>query len=144
MLYEETLRSKWIIALLVPPVVAMAIGLYVSLSRDQAVTVVPVAMGITVAVVLEVMAIRIQIYEDRILITGYLGFMIRKMVKLNEIEWFAVKEGWTSCNAPLHFTVPAKACVYLKRRRGWDISFSTSRPEELMGVLTSLGVPRGA
>ncbi|WP_240921639.1 hypothetical protein [Thermococcus sp. 21S9] len=144
MLYEETLYSKWIIALLVPPLVAMSIGLYMSLSTGQAVTVMVVAMGVTVAVVLESMAIRIRVYEDRILITGYMGFMIRKGVKLDEIEWFAVREGWTSCPAKIHFTLPARACVYLKRRKGWDVSFSTNRPEEITEVLRSLGVQRGA
>ena len=144
MLYEETLYSRWIIVLLVPPLVAMATGLYLSVSHGEGVEIMAIAMGLTVAVVLEVMAIRIRIYEDRILITGYLGFMIRKTVRLGEIEWFAVREGWTSCPAKIHFTLPGKACVYLKRRKGRDVSFSTNRPEEIKEVLTSLGVPRGA
>ena len=144
MLYEETLYSRWIIVLLVPPLVAMATGLYLSVSHGEGVEIMAIAMGLTVAVVLEVMAIRIRIYEDRILITGYLGFMIRKTVRLGEIEWFAVREGWTNCSAKIHFTLPGKACVYLKRRKGRDVSFSTNRPEEIKEVLTSLGVPRGA
>ncbi len=70
--------------------------------------------------------------------------MIRKTVKLDEIEWFAVRGGWTSCPAKVHFTLPEKACVYLRRRRSWDVSFTTNRQGELSEVLLSLGVPRGA
>ena len=142
-LYEETLYSKWIALFLVPPLVAMAAGLYIAISTGRGVGIMAIAMGLTVAIVLEVTAIRVRVYGDRISITGYLGFMIRKTVKLDEIEWFAVRDGWMSCSAKIHFTLPAKACVYLKRQKGWDVSFSTNRPEEVKEVLTSLGVPRG-
>ncbi|WP_456423585.1 hypothetical protein [Thermococcus sp.] len=132
------------IAFLIPPLVSMTVGLYMALSIGQGVEIVAIAMGLTVAIILDVMAIGMRIYEEGISIIGYLSFMVRKTVKLDEIEWFAVRDGWLSCNAKLHFTLPAKACVYLKRRKGLDVSFSTTKPEEVKEVLTSLGVPRGA
>ncbi|WP_297550667.1 hypothetical protein [Thermococcus sp.] len=144
MLYEETLYSRWIIVLLVPPLVAMATGLYLSVSHGEGVEIMAIAMGLTVAVVLEVMAIRIRIYEDRILITGYLGFMIRKTVRLGEIEWFAVREGWMRCYGTIHFTLPARGCVVLRQKKGRTVSFTTNNPDEVARVLVSLGVPRGA
>jgi len=143
MLYEERLYSKWIILLLLPPLVIMPIGLYESLVAGQGVAVMAVATVLTIVIVLDLMAIRVRVYEDRIFITGFLGLFVRKTVRLEEIEWFAVREGWTGCPAKMHFTLPARACVYLKRRKGWDVSFSTNRPEELTEVLRSLGVPRG-
>jgi hypothetical protein len=144
MLYEERLYSKWIILLLLPPLVIMPLGLYESIVTGQGVLIMATVTALTLAVVLEVMVIRVRVYEDRIFLSGFLGVFIRKTVKLDEIEWFAVREGWTSCPAKMHFTLPAKACVYLKRRKGWDVSFSTNRPEELTEVLRSLGVQRGA
>ena len=121
----------------------MAAGLYIAIPTGRGAGIMAIAMGLTVAIVLEVTAIRVRVYGDGISITGYLGFMIRKTVKLDEIEWFAVRDGWMSCPARMHFTLPAKACVYLKRKKGRDVSFSTNRPEEVGEVLTSLGVPRG-
>ena len=144
MLYEEVVYAKWIVALLVPPVVSMLIGLYESLATGQGVLIMAVATALTVAIILEAMAFRVRVYEDRIFLSGLLGFFIRKTVRVDEIEWFAVREGWTSCPAKMHFTIPAKACVYLKRGKGWDVSFSTNRPEEIREVLLSLGIPRGA
>ncbi|AHL23262.1 hypothetical protein [Thermococcus nautili] len=144
MLYEETLYSKWIIALLVPPIIGMSIGLYESFATGQGVLIMTVATALTIAVILEAMAFRVRVYEDRIFLSGFLGLFIRKTIRIDEIEWFAVRNSWVSCNAPLHFTLPGKACVYLKRRKGWDVSFSTNRPEEITEVLRSLGVQRGA
>ncbi|NJE49937.1 hypothetical protein [Thermococcus sp. 9N3] len=144
MLYEETLYSKWIIALLVPPIIGMSIGLYESFATGQGVLIMTVATALTIAVILEAMAFRVRVYEDRIFLSGFLGLFIRKTIRIDEIEWFAVREGWTGCPAKMHFTLPARACVYLKRRKGWDVSFSTNRPEEITEVLRSLGVQRGA
>jgi len=76
-LYEETLYSKWIILFLVLPLVAMAAGLYIAIPTGQGAGIMAIAMGLTVAIVLEVTAIRVRVYEDRISITGYLGFMSR-------------------------------------------------------------------
>ena len=144
MLYEETLYSKWIIALLVPPIIGMSIGLYASFATGQGVLIMTVATALTIAVILEAMAFRVRVYEDRIFLSGFIGLFLRKTVRVDEIEWFAVREGWMSCPAKIHFTLPAKACVYIKRKKGWDVSFSTNRPEEITEVLRSLGVQRGA
>ena len=142
MLYEEVIYSKWLIALTLVPLISMFIGLYESLATGEGVTIMLVATALTFAVILEAMAFRVRIYEEGIVLSGFLGIFIRKTVRIDEIEWFAVREGWVSCNAPLHFTFPGKACVYLKRRKGWDVSFSTNRPDEVKKVLISLGIPR--
>ncbi|WP_099212201.1 hypothetical protein [Thermococcus henrietii] len=144
MLYEETLYSRWITILLLPPIIGMSIGLYESFATGQGVLIMTVATALTIAVILEAMAFRVRVYEEGIFLSGFLGFFIRKTIRIDEIEWFAVREGWTSCPAKIHFTLPARACVYLKRRKGWDVSFSTNHPEELTEVLRSLGVQRGA
>ncbi|WP_238516248.1 hypothetical protein [Thermococcus gammatolerans] len=144
MLYEETLYSKWITLLLLPPLVLMPIGLYESLKTGEAVPIMAVSTVLTVTILIEVMAFRVRVYEDRIFLSGFLGLFLRKTVRVDEIEWFAVREGWMSCPAKIHFTLPAKACVYIKRKKGWDVSFSTNRPEEIIEVLRSLGVQRGA
>jgi len=144
MLHEEVIYSRLLAILAVIPLISMSIGLYVSLTTGEGVAIMLPAAAMTFAIILETMAFRVRIYEDRIVLSGFLGIFLRKTIKIDEIEWFTIRDGWMSCPARMHFTLPAKACVYLKRKKGWDVSFSTNRPADIETVLTSLGVPLGA
>lgn len=143
-LYEEVIYAKRVVAVMLVPLVSMLVGLYESYVTGEGPTFMLITTTFVFAVIFESMAFRVRIYEDRIVLSGFLDLFIRKTVKIDEIEWFAVGDNWVSCNTPLHFTLPGKACVYLKKAKGWDISFSTNRPEEVKKVLTSLSVLREA
>jgi len=143
-LYEETLTSRAFQALMVIPLLPMLVGLYATYQVGEGFEIMLAVLAITVLVLLEAMGLRVRIYEEGIFISGLIGLFLRKTIPLQDIEWFAVREGWGSCPAKMHFNYPAKACVYLKRRDKWDVSFSTNRPEEIRAVLQSLGIPRGA
>ncbi|AEH24341.1 hypothetical protein PYCH_06530 [Pyrococcus yayanosii CH1] len=96
---------------------------------------------ITTALLIDASALRIEIDERELRLRGLLG-IFRKTIPIDEIESFLVSDSWSACHGMIHFTIPAKGCIQINRRKGWSISFSTNQPEEIAMVLATLGVPR--
>lgn len=143
-LYEETLTSRAFQLIMLLPIVAMFSGLYATYRAGEGFLVMLATTLAVSALLLDVMAIRIEIDDRELRIRGLLGLMVRKTVKIENIAEFEVREGWMSCYGAIHFTLPGKACVVIRQRKGWTVSFTTNNPEEVAEVLATLGVPRGA
>ncbi|CAB49704.1 hypothetical protein [Pyrococcus abyssi] len=145
MLYEESVSSKLLnLVLLVTllPIIILAVYLR---NQPYALKILAIEGIIVSIIVLEASAIRILIDDDGIRIRGRLGLFLRKTIRLEEIEWYSVSHGWMSCqyrSLILHFSIPAKGCVLIKRKKGMNVSFSTNNPEEVSKVLSMLGIPK--
>ncbi|NJE04996.1 hypothetical protein E3E36_02290 [Thermococcus sp. M36] len=141
-LYEETLTNRILQIVLLIPIVSMLIGLYSTYSAGEGFEIMLAAtIGVTV-LLLDIMAIRIEIDERELRIRGVLGLIVRKTVPIENMASFRVGEGWTSCYGTIHFNLPAKGCIMLRQKKGWSVSFTTNYPEEVARVLAMLGVPR--
>ncbi|WP_367883302.1 hypothetical protein [Thermococcus peptonophilus] len=93
-------------------------------------------------IVLDLMQLSIEVDEETLKIRSTLGLLARKTIRLNEIKLVKISKGWMSCSGMIHYTYPpGKACVLIERTKGWSISFTTNRPEELAEALRTLGVP---
>ncbi|WP_258083879.1 hypothetical protein [Thermococcus thermotolerans] len=141
-LYEETLTSRWFQIFMLVPVVSMLGGLYATYRAGEGFEIMLVAtLGVAVLLI-DVMAIKIEIDERELRIRGVIGLIVRKTVPIENIASFRVGEGWTSCYGTVHFNLPAKGCLTIYQKRGWSVSFTTNYPEEVAKVLAMLGVPR--
>ncbi|ASI99061.1 hypothetical protein [Thermococcus celer] len=142
MLYEERVESRPFQAIMLFSILAMLTSLYATYRAGEGFG---IALAITAGVsllLLDVMAIRIEIDERELRIRGVLGLVVRKTVPIENIEGFRVGEGWTSCYGTIHFNLPARSCVTIHQKKGWTVSFTTNNPEEVARALTTLGVPR--
>lgn len=141
-LYEESLTNRVFQIIVLIPVLAMFAGLYATYQADKGVEIM-LATTVGVAVLLiDVMEIKIEIDEREVRIRGLFGLVVRKTVPIENIAGFEVRKGWMSCYGTIHFTLPAKACVTIRRKKGWTVSFTTNNPDEVARVLAMLGVPR--
>ncbi|NJE29673.1 hypothetical protein E3E38_01205 [Thermococcus sp. 18S1] len=141
-LYEETLTSRVFQIIMLVPILAMFAGLYATYQAGEGVEIMlATTAGVTV-LLLDVMAIKIEIDERELRIRGIIGLIVRKTVPLENIASFRVGEGWTSCYGTVHFNLPAKGCLTIHQKKGWTLSFTTNNPEEVARVLATLGVPR--
>ncbi len=142
-LYEERLTSRVFQIIVLIPVLAMFAGLYGAYHAGEGFEIMlTTTLGISV-LLLDVAAIKIEIDEREVRIRGLFGLVVRKTVSTENIAGFEVRKGWMSCYGTIHFTLPAKACVTIRRKKGWTVSFTTNHPEEVARVLAMLGVPRG-
>lgn len=141
-LYEERLASRTFQIIMLVPIIAMFSGLYATYKADEGVGIMLTATIGVAVLLLDVMAVKIEIDEREVRIRGLLGLVVRKTIKIENIASFSVSEGWMSCSGAIHFTLPAKGCVVLKQKRGWTVSFTTNHPEEIARILVMLGVPR--
>ena len=141
-LYEEGLASRTFQIIMLVPIIAMFSGLYATYQAGEGVGIMLTATIGVAVLLLDVMAVKIEIDEREVRIRGLLGLVVRKTVKIENIASFFVSEGWMSCSGAIHFTLPAKGCVVLKQKRGWTVSFTTNHPEEIARILAMLGVPR--
>ncbi|MFA4639840.1 hypothetical protein QDY65_00390 [Pyrococcus kukulkanii] len=142
MLYEETVQSRGynlFLAILFAPIL---IVLFAVRNNPPAVGIVGIEAIIVFAIIWDISALNIRITQEEIRIRGRLGLLVRKTIKIEDIESYSVKEGWMSCSGLLHFMLPAKACVLITRKRGISVSFSTNRPEEIAYVFSTLNIPR--
>ena len=141
-LYEENLTNRVFQIIMLVPILAMFAGLYTTYQADEGVEIM-LATTVGVAVLLiDVMAIKIEIDESELKIRGLLGLVVRKTVPIENIAAFEVRKGWMSCYGTIHFTLPGKACVMIHQKKGWRVSFTTNNLEEVARVLAMLGVPR--
>ncbi|WP_148883481.1 hypothetical protein [Thermococcus aciditolerans] len=141
-LYEETLTSRILQVVLLVPIISMLAGLYATYQAEEGFEIM-LATTVGVAILLlDVMAIRIEIDERELRIRGILGLIVRKTVPIENMASFRVGEGWTSCYGTIHFNLPARGCVTIHQRKGWTVSFTTNNPEEVARVLATLGVLR--
>ncbi|NJE77341.1 hypothetical protein [Thermococcus sp. ES12] len=141
-LYEERVTSRAFQILLLVPVGIMLAGLYGTYQSEKGFDVMlALTIGVSL-VILDAMAIRIEIDERELRIRGLLGLVLRKTVPIENIASFRVGEGWTSCYGVMHFNLPAKGCVAVHQRKGWTVSFTTNHPEKVAEVLSTLGIPR--
>ena len=143
-LYEERLTSRAFQIIMLVPIGALFAGLYATYQAGEGLE---IMLATTLAVsilLLDLMVIKIEIDERELRIRGLFGLIIRKTVSIENIASFEVREGWTSCYGTVHFTLPGRACVTIRQKKGWTVSFTTNKPEELAAVLATLGVPRGA
>ncbi|NJF25527.1 hypothetical protein [Thermococcus sp. Bubb.Bath] len=141
-LYEETLTSRAFQIIVLIPILAMLAGLYSAYHAGEGFGIMlATTLGISV-LLLDVAAIKIEIDEREVRIRGLFGLIVRKTVSIENIAGFEVRKGWMSCYGTIHFTLPAKACVKIRQKKGWTVSFSTNRPENLVEALRALGVPR--
>ncbi|NPA47667.1 MAG: hypothetical protein GXO14_03350 [Thermococci archaeon] len=134
-LYEETVGSRLLKALFLLPVVVLAVTIASSGPKLPGL----LSAVLVFVIALEAHQLRITVDEDKLTVGGRLG-IIRKKVPLADIEEVEISPGWATCRAAIHFNVPAKACVIVKRKRGSTLSFTTNRPDELAAALKSLGV----
>ncbi len=141
-LYEERLTSRAFQILMLVPILSMFAGLYRTYMAGAGVEIMlAVTVGITV-LLLDVMAIRIEIDERELMIRGIIGLAVRKTVSIENIASFQVGNGWTSCYGTIHFNLPARGCVTIHQKKGWTVSFTTNHPNEVAAVLATLGVSR--
>ena len=143
-LYEEKLTSRAFQVIMLIPILALFAGLYATYQAEEGVEIMLATTLAVSIILLDIMVIKIEIDERELRIRGLFGLIIRKTVPIENIASFEVREGWTSCYGTVHFTLPGKACVTIRQKKGWTVSFTTNKPEELAAVLATLGVPRGA
>jgi len=134
-LYEETVSSRLLKALFLLPVIVLAVTIASSSSKLPGL----LSAVLVLVLVIETHELRITVDEDKLTVGGRLG-IVRKRVPLADIEEVDISPGWATCRAAIHFNVPAKACVVVRRKRGSTLSFTTNRPDELAAALKSLGV----
>ncbi|QDA32514.1 hypothetical protein FH039_10240 [Thermococcus indicus] len=142
MLYEERFSARWVFLLLLPALIALGIGLYMTYKTEEGIWGIAVAWIITLLITVEVSSFKLQIDENSVRIRGGLGLFVRITVRIEDIEGFIVKHDWKACGGRVHFSLPARGCVLLRKRNGGTVSFSTNNPEEVARVLATLGVPR--
>jgi hypothetical protein len=118
----------------------MAIGIGASYVAGETLTPVLLAFLVLLVISADLMQLRIEIDEEKLKIRSALGLLARKTIPLSEIRLVRISEGWTSCSGMIHYTYPGKSCVLVERTRGWSVSFTTNRPEELVETLRNLGV----
>ncbi|ASA77982.1 hypothetical protein [Thermococcus sp. 5-4] len=141
-LYEETLTSRAFQIIMLVPILAMFAGLYATYQAGEGAEIMLAATVGVAVLLLDVMAIKIEIDERELRIRGIIGLIVRKTVPIENIASFRVGEGWTSCYGTIHFNLPARGCVTIHQKSGWTVSFTTNNPEEVARVLATLGVPR--
>ncbi|WP_297435895.1 hypothetical protein [Thermococcus sp.] len=87
-LYEERLTSRAFQILMLVPILSMFAGLYRTYMAGAGVEIMlAVTVGITV-LLLDVMAIRIEIDERELMIRGIIGLAVRKTVSIENIASF--------------------------------------------------------
>ncbi len=133
--YEEIVSCRFLKALLLIPLVILAPTFISSGLKLPGL----LSAVLVFVLVLDAHELRIRVDEERLTVSGRLG-IIRRGVSLEDIEEVDISPRWATCRAAIHFNVPAKACMIVKRKRGSSLSFTTNRPEELAAVLRSLGV----
>ncbi|NJE85031.1 hypothetical protein E3E23_04200 [Thermococcus sp. CX2] len=142
MLYEETVTSRVFQLLMTIPLAAMLWGTYQTYRTGEGLEVMLPATAVVLVLLLDIMAMRIEIDDREIRIRGTLGLIMRKTIPLENIASFKVGDSWMKCYGMVHFTLPARGCVVIIPRKGWSVSFSTNRPEEIAKILSMLGIPR--
>ncbi|KPU62822.1 membrane protein [Thermococcus sp. EP1] len=143
MLYEERRFSKLMLFLAVPGFVGLFGGLWGTYTAGEGFEIMVVISTIVILILIDLLMFKIEIDEREIRLRGTLGIIIRKTIKIEDIESFEVKEGWIGCWAPIRFNFPAEGCITI-HKRGLDVAFTTRNPEEIAMILTTLGVPREA
>ena len=141
-LYEERVSSRGFAIFLVLITIPMLWGLMATYQAGQGFPIMLASTFLLLIILLDAAVMKIEIDEREVRIRGLLGLIVRKTVEIENIEEFSIREGWMSCSGTVHFTLPAKGCVLLRQRKGWTVSFSTNRPEEVAEILATLGVPR--
>ncbi len=140
-LYEERIVSKLFLLIILTPIAVMAWGVW---RAGEGFEIMLASWIFLTFVLLDIMAIKIEIDEGELRIRGLIGLIIRKTIRIDDIRSFKVSDNWMKCYGTIHFTFPANGCVLINRRTGWSVSLSTNNPEELARVLSTLGVPREA
>lgn len=143
MLYEEKRFSRFVFFLTLPAYVGLSAGLWATYHEGEGFEVMVIIFAAMVLILSDLLTFRIEIDEREIRLRGTFGIILRKTIKIEEIESFEVKEGWISCWAPIRFNFPAKGCIVV-HKRGLDVAFTTNNPEEIAMILVTLGIPRGA
>ncbi|ACJ16711.1 hypothetical membrane protein, conserved [Thermococcus onnurineus NA1] len=141
-LYEETVSSRMFQLLMILPMAAMLWGTYQTYQAGEGFEIMAASTIGALIILLDVMAIRIEIDDRELRIRGVLGLLVRKTISLENIASFRVGKSWTLCYGMIHFNLPAKGCVTIRQKHGWSVSFTTNRPEEVAMVLSTLGIPR--
>jgi len=141
MLYEERRFSRFVLFITLPAYIGLLAGLWATYHEGEGFEFMAVVFIAVVMILIDVLSFKIEIDEREIRLRGTLGLIIRKTIKIDEIESFEVKLGWISCWAPIRFNFPAKGCITI-HKRGIDVAFTTDNPEEIAMVLSTLGVPR--
>ncbi|AFK22804.1 hypothetical protein [Pyrococcus sp. ST04] len=145
MLYEEEIKSKALTAVLALSILPMIIAIYATRNIPQASISLSIGLIVLLGLTWDLTGIRIVITDREVKIRGRLGLIIRKTVRLDEVEGYMVGHHWMACQLKakvLHFTLPAKGCIVLFRRKGLAVSFSTNNPDEISAILSTLGIPR--
>jgi hypothetical protein len=140
-IYSETVRSWKMLLIMLPAFIGMAVGAGGLHIEGKSITPLLVIFLPVMAIVLDMMQLRIEVDEEKLKIRSALGLLGRKTIRLDEIKLVRISKGWMSCSGMIHYTYPGKACVLVERTKGWNVSFTTNRPEELAEVLRNLGVP---
>ncbi|WP_456394921.1 hypothetical protein [Thermococcus sp.] len=143
-LYEERIVSKLFLLIILTPIAVMGWGTWRTYLAGEGFEIMLASWIFLTFILLDIMAIRIEIDEEELRIRGLIGLIIRKTIRIDDIRSFKVSDHWMKCYGTMHFTFPAKGCVLINRRSGWSVSLSTNNPEELARVLSTLGVPREA
>jgi len=143
MLYEEKRFSKFMLLLTLPGFIGLSAGLWATYVEGERFEIMLVVFVPLILILLDLITFRIEIDENEIRLRGTVGFIVRKTIKIDEIISFEVKMGWASCWAPIRFNFPAEGCIVI-HKRGWDVAFTTNNPDEIVMILTTLGVPREA
>lgn len=143
MLYEERRSSRLMFLITLPAYIGLLAGLWGTYHAGEGFELMVVVFIAIAMILIDVLSFKIEIDDREIRLRGTIGFIIRKTIKIDEIESFEVKLGWLGCWAPIRFNFPAKGCITI-HKRGVDVAFTTNNPEEIAMILTTLGVPRAA
>ena len=141
MLYEERVSSRGFAVLMALIALPMLWGLYATYQAGEGFEIMLASTVVLLLVLLDASVMRIEIDEREIRIRGLIGLLVRKTVKIENIESFSVAGGWIGCSGVIHFNLPAKGCILVRQRKGWTVSFTTNNPDEIARVLAMLGVP---
>ncbi len=143
-LYEERIVSKLFLPIILLPIAAMAWGTWETYKAGEGFEIMAASLLLLAFLLLDLIAVRIEIDEREVRIRGVVGLVVRKTIRIEDIKSFRVSDHWMKCYGTIHFTLPAKGCVLIKRHNGWSVSFPTNSPEEVARALSILGVPREA
>ncbi|WP_297464582.1 hypothetical protein [Thermococcus sp.] len=102
-LYEERIFSRGFALLMLLAVVLLAWSTAAAY-YSKAFWMMFAASLLLLAVLVDIVAIRIEIDEREVRIRGLLGLVVRKTVKIENIASFSVSEGWMGCSG--RFTSP--------------------------------------
>ena len=141
MLYEERRFSRFTFLITLPAYIGLLAGLWGTYHAGEGFEVMVAVFIVIVMILIDLLSFKIEIDDREIRLRGTLGIIIRKTIKIEDIESFEVKIGWVGCWAPIRFNFPAKGCIII-HKRGVDVAFTTNNPEEIVMVLTTLGVSR--